>query len=416
MSPYPSIRFNLICLSTFGSISRRGILVAINIFFILFLINPSFSQSRKDLEERRKDLLKNIDQTTKALQQNREDKEKSLQHYLNLQTQVLNRQQLLSNLNSEIINIEARISRTRNVLSSLQSDIDQLQNEYKEMVRAALRNKINRNLDAFLFSAENLNQFFKRFILVKQYESYRRRQVSLIHATQTTLKNKTVQLTATLAEKESVLSAINGQKEKLGEELKIKNNMLTSLKENEKKLATSLEDQLRQRLKLDQSIEKVIRLEMDAITKRNAIAPKSEKKSVPVITASNFQQAKGNLPWPVENGQIIRSFGTQQHPDFKDVKTVNNGIDILTSPKASVRVVFPGKVVGTQVVPGFQYTVIVQHDHFYTVYANMESISVKRGDVLGVNQSIGSLGDEKPEIHFELWKEKQRLNPSDWIQ
>jgi len=390
--------------------------VAINIFLIFFLINPSFSQSRKELEERRKDLLKNIDQTTKALQQNREDKEKSLQHYLNLQTQVLNRQQLLSNLNSEIINIEARISRTRNVLSSLQSDIDQLQSEYKEMVRAALRNKINRNLDAFLFSAENLNQFFNRFILVKQYESYRRRQVSLIHATQITLKNKTVQLTATLAEKESVLSAINGQKEKLGEELKIKNNVLTSLKENEKKLATSLEDQLRQRLKLDQSIEKVIRLEMEAITKRNAIAPKSEKKSMPVITASHFQQAKGNLPWPVENGQIIRSFGTQQHPDFKDVKTVNNGIDILTSPKASVKVVFPGKVVGTQVVPGFQYTVIVQHDNFYTVYANMETISVKRGDVLGVNQSIGILGDDKPEIHFELWKEKQRLNPSDWIQ
>jgi hypothetical protein len=102
------------------------------------------------------------------------------------------------------------------------------------------------------------------------------------------LKNKTVQLTATLAEKESVLSAINGQKEKLGEELKIKNNMLTSLKENEKKLATSLEDQLRQRLKLDQSIEKVIRLEMDAITKRNAIAPKSEKKSVPRVKFSDF--------------------------------------------------------------------------------------------------------------------------------
>jgi murein hydrolase activator len=360
--------------------------------------------------------LKNIEQTTKALQQTREDKEKSLQHYLNLQTQVLNRQQLLSNLNSEIINIELRINRTRNVLTSLQLDIDQLQSEYKEMVRAALRNKINRNLDAFLFSSENINQFFKRFILLKQYESYRRRQVSLIHATQVTLKNKTIQLTATLEEKELVLNAIKGQKEQLGEELKIKNSMLTSLKENEKKLATSLEDQLRQRLKLDQSIEKVIRLEMGAITKRNAAAPKSEKKSIPLNSLSNFQQAKGNLPWPVEDGQIIRSFGTQQHPDFKDVKTVNNGIDILTSPKASVKVVFPGKVVGTQVVPGYQYTVIVQHDNFYTVYANMETISVKKGDLISVNQSIGSLGEDKPEIHFELWKEKQRLNPSDWIQ
>lgn len=390
--------------------------MAINLVFLFLFLHPSHGQSRKELEERRKDLLKNIEQTTKSLQQTREDKEKSLQHYLNLQTQVLNRQQLLSTLDREIINIEIRIKRTENVLISLKSDLDLLQSEYKVMVRAALRNKINRNLDAFLFSSENLNQFFKRFILLRQYESYRRRQVSLIQATQITLKNKTIQLNATLAEKEAVLKTINGQREQLREELKIKNDMLTTLKENEKKLATSLEDQLKQRLKLDLSIERVIRLEMEAIAKRNASVPKTEKKSVPLNTVSHFQQAKGNLPWPVEDGQIVRSFGTQQHPDFKDVKTVNNGIDILTTPKASVKVVFPGKVVGTQVVPGFQYTVIVQHDNFYTVYANMETISVKRGDLLGSNQSIGSLGDEKPEIHFELWKEKQRLNPSDWIQ
>jgi len=83
--------------------SRRGILVAINFLFLFAIIVPAYSQSRKELEERRKDLLKNIEQTTRELQQTREDKEKSLQHYLNLQTQVLNRQQLVNNLKSEII-------------------------------------------------------------------------------------------------------------------------------------------------------------------------------------------------------------------------------------------------------------------------------------------------------------------------
>ncbi|MEY4030722.1 MAG: hypothetical protein RJA90_1992, partial [Bacteroidota bacterium] len=245
--------------------SRRGILVAINFLFLFAIIVPAYSQSRKELEERRKDLLKNIEQTTRELQQTREDKEKSLQHYLNLQTQVLNRQQLVNNLKSEIIYTESRIYRTRDVLASLQLDIDRLQIEYKQMVRAALRNKLNRNMDAFLFSAENLNQFYKRFVLVKQYESYRRRQVSLIHATQTTLKKKTVQLTSSLAEKESILLAIKGQEIKLGQEMKVKNKVLTTLKDNEQKLATSLEDQLRQRLKLDNSIERVIRTEIDAL-------------------------------------------------------------------------------------------------------------------------------------------------------
>ena len=131
--------------------SRKGILGVINFLFLFAIIVPAYSQSRKELEERRKDLLKNIEQTTRELQQTREDKEKSLQHYLNLQTQVLNRQQLVNNLKSEIIYTESRIYRTRDVLASLQLDIDRLQIEYKQMVRAALRNKLNRNMDAFLF-------------------------------------------------------------------------------------------------------------------------------------------------------------------------------------------------------------------------------------------------------------------------
>jgi len=363
-------------------------------------------------------LLKEIDETTRSLRQTREDKEKSLQNYLTLQAQVVNRQQLLGNLQQGIRYTEDRIVRTELILHALQEDLDNLYAEYQQMMRGALRNRIHRNLEALLFSARDLNQFFQRLLFFRQYENYRRRQVTLIQATKKTLEYKSRQLTESLAQKEQLLATTRNQERELGREMDDKNRLLTSLKDHEKNLAISLEDQLRQRLKLENAIERVIRSEMEAAARRQAATAKTERKASAAssLGASSFQQAKGNLPWPVEEGQVIRPFGTQQHPDFKDVKTVNNGIDILSAPRAVVKVVFPGKVVGTQLVPGFQYTVIVQHDDFYTVYANLENVLVKRGDMLKANQSIGNLSEEKPEMHFELWKEKQRLNPTDWIQ
>lgn len=90
-------------------------------------------------------------------------------------------------------------------------------------------------------------------------------------------------------------------------------------------------------------------------------------------------------------------------------------MDIRTDNSFEVNSVFDGTVVGTQFVPGYQNTVIVQHGQYYTVYSNIEEVLVKRGEKIAASQVIGKLSQDKPEVHFEVWREKERLNPIGWI-
>jgi murein hydrolase activator len=70
--------------------------------------------------------------------------------------------------------------------------------------------------------------------------------------------------------------------------------------------------------------------------------------------------------------------------------------------------------VGVQFIPGYQNMVIVQHGAYYTVYSNLESLSVSKGDEVAAGQAIGKLGSD--DLHFEVWREKQRLNPAGWLR
>jgi murein DD-endopeptidase MepM/ murein hydrolase activator NlpD len=44
---------------------------------------------------------------------------------------------------------------------------------------------------------------------------------------------------------------------------------------------------------------------------------------------------------------------------------------------------------------------------------------VKKGDKVDIRQSIGTVSTDRrtntSEVHFEIWKEKTRLNPADWV-
>ena len=68
-----------------------------------------------------------------------------------------------------------------------------------------------------------------------------------------------------------------------------------------------------------------------------------------------------------------------------------------------------------QFIPGYKTTVILQHGQYYSVYSNLEDAFVKRGEQVSASERIGKVGGEKPELHFEIWREKQRLNPVHWV-
>ena len=86
------------------------------------------------------------------------------------------------------------------------------------------------------------------------------------------------------------------------------------------------------------------------------------------LLSTEFVKNQGKFPWPLEKGIVTGKFGKQNHAVLKNVKVTNIGIDITTVKGAKVRAVFEGEVCSIVALMGANYTVMIKHGDFYTVY------------------------------------------------
>ena len=383
------------------------------------------AQSRKELEDKRLKLIQEINQTNQKLQETQKNKAATLDRYIALRSQVKKRQQLVATMQEEIADADTAIIRSESVMEALNDDIRRLRNEYAQMLRTAWRIRLQQSHLAFILSAKSLNQALQRRQYVRQYERYRRRQAKLIEETQLMLSNKISQLEKRKTEQQSLIVSVEEQAELLRGEMLNKDKALQSLKADENRLVKDLERREKERERFSSAIEQIIRNEMAQKRKDARTAPpprkitspakaNEERSDTPAPDNSGFGARKGSLSWPVGGGRISRAFGPQPHPTLKGVTVPNNGVDISAPAGSAVSSVHTGKVVGVQFIPGYQNMVIVQHGAYYTVYSNLESLSVSKGDEVASGQAIGKLGSD--DLHFEVWREKQRLNPAGWLR
>lgn len=403
--------------------SIKAILVFL--FLGILVLPDAYAQGRATLENKRKRLLTDINTTSKLLNQTTNNKAATLDRYVALQQQIQKREELIETYQHELTFAVANIDRTTEVTEALEDDIKRLQEEYAVMVRSAYRQKINNNALLFIFSSDNFNQAFKRWQYLKQYDQYRKKQARLIIETNNTLTQKLIQLEEGIAEKEQLISEQEAQTRLLNNELEDKSRMLKSLRADEERLKKDLNEKRAAHQKLNDAIEKVIQEEVLAERKkaRSAEALKKNQNTTPTKTpeldllTAGFYENKGRLPWPVSNGIVTSYFGKQPHPTLRKIEITNNGIDIRTDHNAQVRAVFDGVVVGKQFIPGYEHMIIIQHGNYYTVYSNLKEVYVNKNDKVKIKQPIGksSVKNNVSEVHFEVWREKERLNPLNWI-
>lgn len=129
--------------------------------------------------------------------------------------------------------------------------------------------------------------------------------------------------------------------------------------------------------------------------------------------SGSFANNKGRLPMPM-SGRVIGHYGQYNVEGLKDVKLSNNGITIRGGAGAAVRSVFAGEV---SAVFGFSGTmvVMVRHGAYISVYCNLKSVSVTRGQKVNASQTLGIVGSDGI-MQFQLRKETQKLNPEEWIR
>ncbi len=131
------------------------------------------------------------------------------------------------------------------------------------------------------------------------------------------------------------------------------------------------------------------------------------------MLSGSFANHKGRLPMPM-SGKIIGHYGQYNVEGLKNVKLSNNGITIKGSSGAAVRSIYSGEV---SAVFGFSGTmvVMVRHGAYISVYCNLSSVSVSKGQKVSAQQSLGTVGSDGI-MQFQLRKETAKLNPESWLR
>ena len=156
-----------------------------------------------------------------------------------------------------------------------------------------------------------------------------------------------------------------------------------------------------------------------------SVTPKKvEKAAVESSLPSNvnFASLRGSLPRPVDGGwRITNPFGRHAMPEMPEIEYDNPGIDAEVSTGATVKAVCGGKVSGVYKVAGYGTVVIVNHGEYYTVYGNLASSNVSVGTQVGGGHALGTAGSDPDDprhgsVHFEVWKGREKQNPSSWLK
>lgn len=127
----------------------------------------------------------------------------------------------------------------------------------------------------------------------------------------------------------------------------------------------------------------------------------------------NFANNRGRLPMPL-SGHIVSHFGQYNVLGMSNIRLNNDGINIKGAPGSAVRSVFMGEVSGIFMAGGMS-VVMIRHGIYISVYANLGSVSVSKGQKVGTGQTIGTVGSSGI-LQFQLRKETAKLNPEQWLR
>ncbi|MDP1623405.1 MAG: peptidoglycan DD-metalloendopeptidase family protein [Bacteroidales bacterium] len=380
--------------------------------FFLFLAISGFPQSTKEKEKllrTKQKLEEEIRNTADVLSRTQKNKEISINKLKILAKQIKNREALINAINRELNEVQVTMTVDSIQIDRLSKQLHDLKLGYARMIYNAYRIMNGHNKLMFIFSARDFNQAYQRLRYYQQYASYRRSQAERIQSTQKAILAHRQDLEEIRGQKLNLVNSKQLEKQKLDHEKTEKANAVKELSTKEKQLYATLKTKQQAARRLEAAIEKLIAEEIKASDNR------SSKKEL----SSTFSANRGRLPWPCDRGFISGSFGEHNHPVLKHVKVKNNGIDIMTDQGSAVKSVFGGVVSRVMSFSGLNNVVIIRHGEYLTVYSNLDEVNVRDGQEVTVKQTIGKVhsnsGEQKSELHFELWHGKKIQDPEEWL-
>jgi len=406
------------------------------VFSIALLISVSvFAQNSpkiSDLQKERRAALKEIEETNRLLNENKTSFNNALSQLNLIKRKVSSRRKIISALNTEIDTLNYSIAQKEKQLNILEKNLNIKKADYAATINKLYQRKNNHDFLLFILSAKDFTQSYHRMRYLKDFSTWRKKQGEEIKSTQQSIRAEKDLINQQLAAKQSLLDERKSEQNKLSQEEQSQQKTVKTLETNNKKLQQTLALKKKQADALNKQIEKIIAQET-AKAEKEAKKEGAEKRvtsekggyamtPAELTLSTNMANNKGRLPYPLKGSYMIVShFGINQHKELSRVSINNNGIDIETTPGNDALCVFDGVVSTIFTLPGYNFSIIVRHGNYMTLYANIASVYVKQGDKVKTGQTLGKIYTDSENgnstlLHFELWKDRTKLNPESWLR
>ena len=156
------------------------------------------------------------------------------------------------------------------------------------------------------------------------------------------------------------------------------------------------------------------RNQRDISNAKKSVEDAQRMNSVDRMLSGGFEANKGRLPIPITGSyKIVSHFGQYNVEGLKNVTLDNKGINILGNAGCQARAIYDGEV---SAVFGFSgsMVVMVRHGAYISVYCNLRSVNVSKGQKVSTRQTLGAVGSDNI-LQFQLRRETAKLNPEAWL-
>ena len=388
--------------------------ILISIPILLFTVCPVlYGQNRADLEAQRKKTLEEIEYVDNMIKTTVKQRSEGVSDLRIIGSKLNLRASVIKGMQEEILLLNERKALNELAIDMMESDLELLKKEYASSIKNSYKTgKVNTKL-IYVLSARDFNQGYKRLKYLQQFAKYRRRETEIISEIKSQIETSRIRLEGDLARISDLKRREEQQKNLLDAERLRTQRLVQTLSSKEKQLQKELEEKRRIARRIETEIARIIEEER----KKSMI---SEMTPEMKLISNNFAENKGRLPWPVERGVITGRFGIHNHPVLKYVTENNIGIDITSSGQTEVRSVFTGEVSKVFSLTGANWTVIITHGKYFTVYQNLVDVRVKQGQKIETKDVIGKVfletdNGNRSVMKFMIFDEKIKLDPELWI-
>lgn len=390
--------------------------ITIVILLLGSAVNGFTQSSVENIRKLRENTMKDIEYANRILEETQGKTKESLREIDIINAKLRKRKEYIVSLEAETTLLNGSISDCESSIQHLESEMSRLKRVYESLVVRTYKKRGKNYLVIFFMASNNVSELYQRFRFFKIYINYIRSQRDKFERLRHEMVLKEEDLLRVKREKSNLVVATRKEYSVIQEESNSKKSLLSSLKMKQSEIEKEIREKERIARKLDNEIEKIIESER---TKKGANYTYKNLTPAEMVISNDFGKNLGKLPWPTQRGIISGKYGEHEHPDFKAVKIRNDGIYITTEKGELVRSVFKGVVSRVFSIPGENYTVIIKHGNYYTLYHNMIEVCVKAGQHVDTRETIGKVFTDaetrESTLYFQIWKETERNDPELWL-